>query len=86
MLTDGPEFTNTIEYIDPLIREVLKRFALTPAQYHELHTGLLMDVPMAANRYLHNKRDITGAYPFSTYFTWYISERIGNDKHSKRES
>jgi hypothetical protein len=76
LLSDNPKFQNTVKYVDLLIEEVLDRFEMTSEQRNELHGRLTLDVTIAAVRYLHNKRDITGAYPFSTYFTWYITDRL----------
>jgi len=82
LLSDNASFQKTSEYLGDLLDDVLDRLAMTADQKREAYAALMMDIPVAAHRYLRNRRDITGAYPFSTYFTWYISERLNNNAHT----
>lgn len=85
LLSDESDFSNTTRYIGGLIDQVLARFVMTPEQRGEIRVALIMDIPVAAHRYLRTKRDISGAYPFSTYFTWYISERVNGANLLKKK-
>ena len=81
---DDPLFMQTKEYLKPLIWTAINTFELPEETQTKLFWELVNDVPIAAQRFLeHNglKKD----YKFSTYFSWYIGQRINKIKHLKRK-
>lgn len=84
LLSDDESFSTTKEYLKPLILKSLSHFELTGAQHQSLLNQLLGDVRIAANRYLGTDRHIDADYKFSTYFTWYIAQRINKTQNLKR--
>jgi hypothetical protein len=73
---DDEQFSKTASYLDGLIRSALDRFSFSTAVFRRIHKALLRDVAVAARRFLDNPKNINSSYRFSTYFTWYISERL----------
>jgi len=81
--SDQPDFLATTEYLHPLITQGLNLFEMSPADYRRLENQLLLDVRIAAARFLGNTANHTAGYRFCTYFSWYIHQRIG-EKHPKK--
>jgi len=79
---DDPLFIQTKEYLKPLIWTAMNTFKLSKETKTKLFWELVNDVPIAAKRFLENnglKKD----YKFSTYFGWYIGQRINKIKGLK---
>jgi len=72
-----PEFKDMVEYLKPLIEDVLARFSMPQEIYDKLYEGMVKDIPIAAERFL-GGGSLEAGYKFSTYFSWYISEWINN--------
>jgi hypothetical protein len=73
---DGTAFSQTKQYLDPLIIQSLNRFELSEKRVNNLHEQLLCDVPRAAKTFMNSKKSMDDSFKFCTYFTWYIGERI----------
>jgi len=85
VLNDDPLFMQTKEYLKPLIWTAINTFELSKETQTKLFWKLVNDVPIAAQRFLKGdglKKD----YKFSTYFGWYIGQRINAIKRLKRKS
>jgi hypothetical protein len=83
---DKEFFMQTKEYLKPLILSILSYFELRPEIKTKLFWECVNDVPFAAKKYLENKNTKSKRdYKFSTYFTWFISQRINKIKHLKRK-
>ncbi len=76
LLNDDIQFSRTKQYLDDLVTDALNRFDLREDQFTELRQQLLNDVPIAAERFLGSEKSMNATYRFSTYFTWYIAERV----------
>lgn len=76
LLLQNNEFSELKKYLSPLILGALKKFSFKKQKLDRIYNELINDVPIAVSRYLGNKKNIESDYKFSTYFTWYISERI----------
>ena len=71
--SDDSDYSQTKAYLLPLIRQALKEHGGDSIEaFEEL---LLSDVPVAARRFATNHQQSPG-YKFSTYFSWYISQRL----------
>lgn len=84
LLNDDPDFRNTKNYLDALILAALNRFEFSLKKRNQLRKELLQEVPVAAERFLsgdQNQRD----FKFSTYFTWYIAQKINKQPNLKRK-
>ncbi|MDQ3808069.1 MAG: hypothetical protein M3298_07880 [Thermoproteota archaeon] len=84
LINDDDEFAKTKQYLGNLIADALNRFDLHTDQLTELHQQLLDDVPVAAKRFLGSEKSMNASYKFSTYFTWYIAERVNRIDDLKR--
>jgi hypothetical protein len=73
---DTPGFPHTQAYLEPLIESILDRCGLTGLQREKSRRLLLDDVVLAAGRFLSDPKNLSGEYKFSTYFTWYVGERL----------
>jgi len=71
------EFKELQEYLKPYIEDALAPFTMPKKTYENLHKELMNDIPIAAKRFLDNKSANTD-YKFSSYFGWYISERLNS--------
>ncbi len=71
--SDDSDYSQTKEYLLPLIRQALKEHGGDSIE--ALEGLLLSDVPVAARRFIANHHQTPG-YKFSTYFSWYISQRL----------
>ena len=78
VLNDDVDFSKTKEYLDPLILVALNKFKskLSKEKSETLHNQLLNDIPIAAKRFIANKDKENREFKFSTYFSWYIAQRI----------
>lgn len=76
LLSDDEDYSRTHQYLEPLIATALSRFEMNNEGRSKLHKMLMRDVPLAATRYLTSEQTKDKSYSFSSYFTWYISERI----------
>jgi DNA-directed RNA polymerase sigma subunit (sigma70/sigma32) len=86
LLNDNADFSETKQYLDSLIKDALERFQLSDEQLIQLHHELLEEVSVAARRFLSSKTSMNADYKFSTYFTWYIAERVNRIEGLKRRS
>jgi len=84
LASDDFEFEKTRRYLAPLITDALTLFSFSQTDYESLRKELLSTVPIAAKRFLENPANLTAAYKFSTYFTWYISQAIDGYFHIRR--
>jgi len=75
LLHDDFNFTATQDYLNDLIIDILNRYNLPEDIYNRMHQELLSDIPVAAKRFLENDRK-NEEYKFSTYFGWYIGQRL----------
>jgi hypothetical protein len=79
---DGDTYLSTLEYLAPLISEALSRideFALPEKK--KLKIEILDDVARAAQLYLQRVSEHgLPEYHFSTYFGWFMAEKIENFK------
>lgn len=71
---DNTRFTATKRYLKPLIVHVLDQFELHPSTRRKLLRDLLSDVGRAGYLFLEFSRGKD--YRFSTYYTWYIGQRL----------
>ncbi len=78
LLNDTDDFQNTKKYLSPLIRYAIGLFEINLDQSKELYYLLISDVEQAATNFLASKKSANADYKFSTYFGWYISERINH--------
>lgn len=73
---DDDNFTQTKRYLEPLISQTINHYQLPTEVCHKLNRDLLfIDIPIAAKRFIANKEK-NEDFKFSTYFTWYIAQRI----------
>jgi hypothetical protein len=84
LLAGDPEFKELREYIDAFIKAALKKFEMTQSEYNELYTQLTADIRIAAERFL-NYQGEKKEYKFSTYYSWYLSERLNKSVGIKRK-
>jgi hypothetical protein len=85
LLKADPEFRELSEYLDVYIKLVLGKFEMPQEIFERLYLELHGDIPVAAEKYLQSdarKKD----YKFSTYFSWYISERLNKQKELRRKA
>ncbi len=81
---NDPEFEELKKYLKPYIEDALALFSMPKKIYGILYEKLMGDIPVAAKRFLENKSMDTD-YKFSSYFGWYIGQRINNtDENVKR--
>src|ERR1035437_7781811 len=80
-----PEKRELREYLDQYIKRALAKFEMTKTTYAELHGQLIEDINVAAERFLKN-RDDTEQYKFSTYFSWYLKERLNKNSAIRRKT
>lgn len=73
---DNRDFGAVIQYVTPLIDAVLSRLNVRPPRASDVRKRLIDEVPVAARRYLDRALSRKTSYRFSTYFTWYIKQRI----------
>jgi hypothetical protein len=73
------------EYLDQYIKRALAKFEMTKKTYAQLHGQLIKDIKVAAERFLKN-RDGTEQYKFSTYFSWYLKERLNRNSAIRRKT
>ena len=73
LIKDDETFSNTKQYLEPLILSALQRID-EEGRRNKAFQNLITQVPIAARRYLDNRLD--SDYRFSTYFTWYIHEEF----------
>lgn len=86
-LLTGPQsdFRALETYIEQYIKIALGHFELTPKLYNQLLKDLRDDIAIAAKQYLESPaRDAD--YTFSTYFSWFVSERLNKIKGLKRKA
>jgi hypothetical protein len=76
LLDDDTRFTKTKQYLDNLIMDALDHFDLSTEQLIKLREELSNDIPVAAKRFLGSEKSMSATYKFSTYFTWYIADRV----------
>ena len=76
---NDPEFKELKKYLEPYIKDILAHFSMTQKTYNILYKQLMDDIPVAAEHFL-NGKSMDADYKFSTYFGWYISERLNNCK------
>jgi len=72
---DDKSFTRTTKYLEPWITQVLKKQNLDDGKFAKLYAELISDISVAARRFLENYTP-DKTYKFSTYFGWYIAQRI----------
>ncbi len=72
---DTPAFTKTREYLKPLIEQVVQHH-LPKARQAETIDLLIADVAIAAECFCEKYSLSNAPYKFSTYFTWYIEQRV----------
>lgn len=74
---DDYNFTQTKRYLEPLISQIINRYKLPEKIYQKLNRDLIfIDIPTAAKRFLGNEVNKKENIKFSTYFTWYIAQRL----------
>lgn len=74
---DDSNFTQTKRYLEPLISQALNRYQLSEEIRQKLIRDLIfIDIPIAVKRFLSNKENKNSNIKFSTYFTWYIAQRL----------
>lgn len=74
---DDDNFTQTKRYLEPLISQIINRYNLPKETYQKLNRDLIfIDIPIAIKRFLNNENNKKEGVKFSTYFTWYIAQRI----------
>ncbi|HEV2694765.1 MAG TPA: hypothetical protein VG347_17855 [Verrucomicrobiae bacterium] len=82
--TEG-NFKALDNYLDAYIKTALDGFEMPQHIHDALYRELHEDVPVAAERYL--KSDAREKdYKFSTYFSWYVSERLNKNSEIKRKT
>ncbi|MEK7603645.1 MAG: hypothetical protein AAB461_00815 [Patescibacteria group bacterium] len=81
---DDVHFSKTKGFMDSSIIHALNLFEFSDDQYKKLHKELLDDIEIAAKRFLGNKINLEMTYKFSTYFGWYIGERINPLKPKRK--
>jgi hypothetical protein len=84
VLNDDEFFTQTKNYLKPLILSSIDLFDLSENAANELFWKTMNDIPIAAKRFL-GRNKTKKDYKFSTYFSWYIKERINKIKPLKRK-
>jgi hypothetical protein len=84
LISDWPKFKRTKKYLVPLIEAALGRFSVSSGKKELLSRKILGDLPIAAHRYLNDKKSGRG-YGFAAYFTWYIARRIDEDGELKKK-
>ncbi len=84
LLNDNEFFAQTKKYLKPLILSSINLFDLSEDVATELFWKITNDIPIAARRFLeHNEPQ--RSYRFSTYFGWYIGQKINKIKKLKRK-
>ncbi len=78
---DDLAFSNTKQYLEPLIDSALSHFVIANPEQEKLRQALLSDAQLAAGRFLRNQQ--RGESSFSDYFTYYIAERINLGDYEK---
>ena len=81
--TDDEFFAKSKEYMKPYLLDALETFEMDEKTKTEVFWALTNDIPIAAKRYLEDK-NIDKGYKFSTYFGWYIGQRINKIRGLKR--
>lgn len=66
-------------YLAPLIELAIRRADLNSVVKQRVQIALNQDIPKAAGRFLSRWPNGPAPYIFSTYFTWYIAERINSE-------
>lgn len=84
VLNDDAFFMQTKEYLKPFILSAINLFILPEETKTKIFWELVNDVPIAAQRFLKNDGHKKN-YKFSTYFGWYIAQRINKIKNLKRK-
>ncbi len=74
---NDPSFEELKKYLKPYIEDALAFFLMPKETYDILYKKLIDDIPTAAKRFLDGE-SLSADYKFSTYFGWYISERLNN--------
>lgn len=85
LLADDDSYTQTKTYLAPRIELALNKFEFSDEAHKDLVNKLEQDIEIAAKRFLKNKKNWeTLPYRFSTYFSWYIAQRV-NPLNPKRK-
>ncbi len=85
LLNADGEFKELNDYLDAYIKIALGGFEMPQETYNTLYRELREDIHIAAERYLRSdarEKD----YKFSTYFSWYVSERLNKNSDLKRKA
>ncbi|MBD3282616.1 MAG: hypothetical protein GF387_03375 [Candidatus Portnoybacteria bacterium] len=81
---DDQAFSKTKGYLKPLILKAINHFDLKEENKNELFWSIVNDIPVAAEKYLENK-SLEKDIKFSSYFTWYIGQKINSVDNLKRK-
>ncbi|HEV2693333.1 MAG TPA: hypothetical protein VG347_10605 [Verrucomicrobiae bacterium] len=84
LLDPAPGFKKLKEYLDSYIKLALDKFVLSQDTYDRICLELHEDISVAADKYLKSKSR-EKSYKFSTYFSWYLSERVNKIHGIKRK-
>ncbi|OGM93127.1 hypothetical protein A2333_00660 [Candidatus Wolfebacteria bacterium RIFOXYB2_FULL_49_7] len=86
ILSGRGDFPIIQQYLEPLIKNALqkKKFGFDDITRDRLYAEIIGDIPVAVEKFLSNKNPVDKNISFSTYFTWYIGQRINAElkKHS----
>ena len=84
IVKDSPSFDKIQEYLLPYIDQVLDDFDMPRETIATLKEDITKDVKIAAKRFLENPNK--EKIKFSTYFSWYIHERIDSTPDVKKKT
>ena len=73
--TNDSDVKKMKEYVITLIKSALGHFLMSKETYNKLYKEMMSDILVAAERFLKSGGQDKD-YKFSTYYSWYISQRI----------